>query len=169
MGQVFGQRIELRWRAFAAAGGCISMAVLASASMSGSYSRDRPTLPRTDASQMNATDVLLAGPATTHSQSITGETVPDAPPVPSFDYAGVIAALSGTPYRLTIAAQLAALLRAPDWSGELAPHQPIPSEATLMRQYGVARETAHKAVRALVTDRLVYVVEGRGTTASFLP
>src|SRR5215471_21023658 len=70
-----------------------------------------PTLPRTDASQMNATDVMLAGPATTHSQSITNETVPDAPPVPSFDYGRVVAALAGsggTPYRLTIAAQLAA-------------------------------------------------------------
>src|SRR5215470_7820022 len=146
-------------------GGCISMAVLASASMSGSYRRDPPTLPRTDASQMNATDVLLAGPATTHSQSITNETVPDAPPVPSFDYGRVVAALAGsagTPYRLTIAAQLAALLRARIGSGELAPHQPIPGEATLMRQYGVARETAHKAVLALVTDGLVYAVEGRG-------
>src|SRR5215470_15861829 len=81
------------------AGGCISMAVLASASMSGSYRRDRPTLPTTDASQMNTTDVLLAGPATTHSQSSIDEIALDAPPVPSFDYARVIAALSGTPYR----------------------------------------------------------------------
>jgi hypothetical protein len=111
---------------------------------------------------MNATDVMLAGPATTHSQSVTDEIAPDAPPVPSFDYARVIAALSGTPHRLTIAAQLAALLRARIGSGELAPHQPIPAEATLMRQYGVARETAGKAVRALVIDGLVYVVEGRG-------
>jgi len=138
------------------------MAVLASASMSGSYRRDRPTLPTTDASQMNTTDVLLAGPATTHSQSSIDEIALDAPPVPSFDYARVIAALSGTPYRLTIAAQLAALLRARIGSGELAPDQPIPGEATLMRQYGVARETARKAVHALVTDGLVYVVEGRG-------
>jgi RNA polymerase sigma-70 factor, ECF subfamily len=35
---------------------------------------------------MNATDVLLAGPATTESQRLTGQTVPDAPPVPSFGY-----------------------------------------------------------------------------------
>jgi len=141
------------------------MAVLASASMSGSYRRDRPTLPRTDASQMNATDVLLAGPATTESQRLTGQTMPDAPPVPSFDYGRVVAALAGsagTPHRLTIAAQLAALLRARIGSGELAPHQPIPGEATLMRQYGVAQETAHQAVRALVTDGLVYVVQGHG-------
>src|SRR5262245_40437524 len=114
------------------------MAVLASASMSGSYRRDRPTLPTTDASQMNATDVLLAGPVTTHRQSSTDKTVPDAPPVPSFDYARAVAALAGsagTPHMLTIAAQLAALLRARIGSGELAPHQPIPGEATLMRQY----------------------------------
>jgi DNA-binding GntR family transcriptional regulator len=31
-----------------------------------------------------------------------------------------------------------------------------------MRQYGVARETARKAVRALVADGLAYVVPGRG-------
>jgi DNA-binding GntR family transcriptional regulator len=31
-----------------------------------------------------------------------------------------------------------------------------------MRQYGVAWETARKAVRALVAEGLVYVVQGRG-------
>jgi GntR family transcriptional regulator len=63
---------------------------------------------------------------------------------------------------LTIAAQLAAMLRARIGSGELAPNRPIPGESTLMRQYGVARETADKAVRALVAEGLVYVVPGRG-------
>jgi GntR family transcriptional regulator len=141
------------------------MAVPASAYMSGSYRRDHATLPRMDASQMNATNVMLAGPATTHSESMIEEIVPDAPPVPSFDYSRVVEALAGstgTPYMLTIAAQLAATLRGRIGSGELAPNQPIPAESTLMREYGVAREAARKAVRALVTDGLVYVVEGRG-------
>lgn len=138
------------------------MAVLASAYMSGSYSRDSTTLLRTDASQMNATDMLLTGPATAQRESMIDEIVPDVPAVPSFDYARVVEALAGTPYRLTIAAQLAAMLRARIGSGELAPNQPIPGESTLMRQYGVARETARNAVRALATEGLVYVVKGRG-------
>jgi GntR family transcriptional regulator len=143
------------------AGACISVAWLASAYMSGSGSRCRTTLQRTDASQMNATDVMLAEPGTAQSQSIVDETVPHAP-VPSFDYARVVETLPGTPYMLTIAAQLAAMLRARIESGELVPSQPIPDESTLMRQYGVARETARKAVRALVAEALVYAVPGRG-------
>ena len=138
------------------------MALLASAYMSGSRSRYRTTLQRTHASHMNATDVMLAEPGTAQSQSMVDETVPHAPPVPSFDYARVVETLPGTPYMLTIAAQLAAMLRARIESGELGPNQPIPDESTLMRQYGVARETARKAVRALVADALVYVVQGRG-------
>jgi hypothetical protein len=136
------------------------MALLASAYTSGS--RYRAALQRTDASQMNATDVMLAEPGTAQSQSMVDETVPQAPPVPSFDYARVVEALPGTPYMLTIAAQLAAILRARIGSGDLVPNQPIPDESTLMRQYGVARETARKAVRALVAEALVYVVQGRG-------
>jgi hypothetical protein len=99
------------------------MAVLASAYMSGSR-RDRTTLQRTKASQMNATDVMLAEPATAQSESTVAENVPDRPPVPSFDYARAVAALAeggGTPYMLTIAAQRAAMLRARIESGELAP------------------------------------------------
>jgi len=111
---------------------------------------------------MNATDVMLAEPGTAQSESMIDETVPDAPPVPSFDYARVVEALAGTPHMLTIAAQLAAMLRARIGSGELAPGQPIPGESTLMRQYGVARETARQAVRSLAAEGLVYVVQVRG-------
>ena len=111
---------------------------------------------------MNAADVMLAEPGTAQSESMVDENVPDAHLVPGFDYARVVEALPGTPYMLTIAAQLAAMLRARIESGELAPNQPIPNESTLMRQYGVARETARKAVRALVAEGLAYVVQGRG-------
>jgi hypothetical protein len=55
------------------------MGVLGSAQMSGCHSRDRTTLQRTDASQMNATDVMLAEPATAHGASMVDENVPDAP------------------------------------------------------------------------------------------
>jgi GntR family transcriptional regulator len=58
--------------------------------------------------------------------------------------------------------QIAAILRAQIEAGELAPDRPIPSESTLVQRYGVARETARKAVRVLVGEGLVYVVQGRG-------
>jgi len=58
--------------------------------------------------------------------------------------------------------QIAAILRARIQSGELVPRRPIPSESALMQEYGVARETARKAVRVLVAEGLVYVVQGRG-------
>jgi hypothetical protein len=138
------------------------MAVLASVYMCGSRRRYRTTLQRMDASQMNATNVMLAEQGTARSESMIDETVPDAPPVPSFDYGRVVEALPGTPYMLTIAAQLAAMLRARIGSGELAPNEPIPGESTLMRQYGVARETARQTVRALAAEGLVYVAPGRG-------
>jgi GntR family transcriptional regulator len=144
------------------------MAVLASAYMCGSRRRYRTTLQRTDASQMNAADVMLAEPGTAQSESTIDETVPDAPAVPSFDYVRVVEALPGTPHMLTIAAQLAAILRARIGSGELAPNQPIPGESTLMRQYGVAQETVRKAVRVLVAEGLVYVVQGRGAYVAAL-
>jgi Bacterial regulatory proteins, gntR family len=111
---------------------------------------------------MNATDVMLAEPDTAQNQSMVHENVPDVLSVPSFDYARVVEALPRTPYMLTIAAQLAVMLRARIASGELPANQPIPGESTLMRQYGVALETTRKAVRALVADRLVYVVPGCG-------
>lgn len=59
--------------------------------------------------------------------------------------------------------QIAAILRARIVSGDLAPDRPLPSESTLMQEYGVARETARKAVRVLVSEGLVYVVQGRGS------
>lgn len=59
--------------------------------------------------------------------------------------------------------QVAAILRARIESGELVPDRPIPSESRLMQEYGVARETARKAVRVLVGEGLVYVVQGRGS------
>jgi GntR family transcriptional regulator len=111
---------------------------------------------------MNATDVMLAEPDTAQSQSMVDENVLDVPAVPSFDYARVVEALPGTPYMLTIVAQLAAMLRARIESGELAPNQPIPGESTLMRQYGVARETARQVMHTLAAEGLVYVVQGRG-------
>jgi GntR family transcriptional regulator len=68
---------------------------------------------------------------------------------------------------LTIAAQLAAILRARIGSGELGRGRPMPSESTLMQQYGVTRETARKAVRVLVGEGLVYVEQDRGACVAW--
>lgn len=59
--------------------------------------------------------------------------------------------------------QLAAVLRRRIESGELQPGRAIPSEATLVQTYGVARGTARKAVEALRDEGLVVTVPGRGS------
>lgn len=50
--------------------------------------------------------------------------------------------------------------------GDLKPRRPIPSESTLMHQYGVARETARRAVGLLREQGWVYTVPHRGTYVS---
>jgi len=119
---------------------------------------------------MNATaDVMLTSLATAGRGNVADDRAADAPTVPSFSYARVAEALAadaagwtGAPHGLTIAAQLAGLLRARIGSGELARGKPLPGESALMQQYGVTRHTVDTAVRALVAEGLVYVVEGRG-------
>jgi GntR family transcriptional regulator len=58
--------------------------------------------------------------------------------------------------------QLADLLRAQIKSGELQQGHPLPSLETLRQQYEVARGTAAKAVRVLVSEGLVRQVPGKG-------
>lgn len=58
--------------------------------------------------------------------------------------------------------QVADILRAAIERGELVPDRAISSESRLMQEHGIARETARKAVRVLVGEGLVYVVQGRG-------
>jgi GntR family transcriptional regulator len=58
--------------------------------------------------------------------------------------------------------QLAAILRDRIESGELEANRPVPSYATLMQGYGVARGTAAKAVGVLVAEGRVRIVPGRG-------
>lgn len=47
--------------------------------------------------------------------------------------------------------------------GELRPHRPIPSEARLVGEFGVARETVRRSVALLRERGLVYTVPHRGT------
>lgn len=56
--------------------------------------------------------------------------------------------------------QLAALLRRKIERGELAGR--VPSEPTLVQEYGVSRGTAGRAVQILVDDGLVRYSSGRG-------
>ncbi len=58
--------------------------------------------------------------------------------------------------------QLAAILRGQITSGKLAPGARLPSIIDLSETYGVARTTAHKALRVLVDEGLAVVSRGRG-------
>ena len=66
---------------------------------------------------------------------------------------------SGTPRYL----QLAAILRGRIESGDLAPGDRLPSQVTLVQEYGVARMTAGKALQTLVDEGLAVMVPGMGT------
>ncbi|MFE5901119.1 GntR family transcriptional regulator [Streptomyces sp. NPDC056488] len=62
------------------------------------------------------------------------------------------------PYR-----QIAADLTAEIKRGDLAPGRPLPSEKELTELYGVARETARRALAVLREQGLIYTVTGRGS------
>jgi GntR family transcriptional regulator len=59
--------------------------------------------------------------------------------------------------------QIAAILRARIESGELQPERPIPSEAQIEQEFGVARATARHAVAVFRDEGLVVTVPGMGT------
>jgi GntR family transcriptional regulator len=59
--------------------------------------------------------------------------------------------------------QIAAILRERIEAGELQPDRPIPSEAQIQQEFGVARETGRKAVALLREQGLVITVPGMGT------
>jgi len=59
--------------------------------------------------------------------------------------------------------QIAAILRARIESGELQPERPIPSEAQIEQEFGVARATARHAVAVLRDEGLGVTVPGMGT------
>jgi len=59
--------------------------------------------------------------------------------------------------------QVADILRARIQSGQLLPDRPVPSEAQLQQEFGVARGTARKAIALLREQGLVVTVKGRGS------
>lgn len=74
-------------------------------------------------------------------------------PVEEIDYDAPL-----PPYR-----QIAAVIIGEIEQGELRPHRPIPSEATMIQRWGVARDTVRRAVRYLRDEGYVYTISQRGT------
>lgn len=58
--------------------------------------------------------------------------------------------------------QLADVLRDKIKTGELEPGRPIPSQRSLVQEYGLARGTVARAVTSLVEEGLVVIVPGKG-------
>jgi|ADGO01.1.fsa_nt_gi transcriptional regulator, GntR family len=58
--------------------------------------------------------------------------------------------------------QLAAILREAIKTGTYSPGDRLPSEKTLTQTYGVARETASKAMDVLASEGLAVMVPGLG-------
>lgn len=77
-------------------------------------------------------------------------------PVTSIDHQG------DTPVYQQIAAIIAQRIA----DGTLQPRRPIPSEIQLVQEFGVARDTARRAVAHLREQGLVYTVPQRGSFVS---
>ncbi|MDG4806773.1 winged helix-turn-helix domain-containing protein [Micromonospora sp. WMMD1120] len=65
--------------------------------------------------------------------------------------------------------QVADLLTKKIESGKLKPRQPLPSEAHLQQEYGVARGTVRAAIRLLRERGLVVTLPARGTFVADKP
>jgi DNA-binding GntR family transcriptional regulator len=59
--------------------------------------------------------------------------------------------------------QIAAWLAARIEAGDFGPDDPLPSEKDLQAMFGVARETARRAVKYLASEGLIVVIPGRGS------
>jgi GntR family transcriptional regulator len=58
--------------------------------------------------------------------------------------------------------QLAAVLRGQIEREELVAGRPVPSQRSLVQEYGLARGTVARAVAILVEEELVVIVPGKG-------
>lgn len=64
--------------------------------------------------------------------------------------------------------QVKAFIRGRISSGEWKPGDPVPSEATLMQQFGISRMTVNRGLRELAGEGLVTRVQGSGTRVAEL-
>lgn len=62
--------------------------------------------------------------------------------------------------------QISEVLRALIESNELRPGDRLPSENELIAQYQISRNTARRAINALIMDGVVYTVQGKGAFVS---
>ncbi|MFE3449273.1 GntR family transcriptional regulator [Nonomuraea sp. NPDC059194] len=67
-----------------------------------------------------------------------------------------------TPLFRQIAGDIERQIRA----GSLLPRRSVPAESTLVRRYGVARETVRKAMASLLEQGWIYTVPARGSYVS---
>ncbi len=81
------------------------------------------------------------------------------------DFAAPASAGSET-RRITLHEQVFNHLRERILTGDFAPHQQLPSEACLMRSFGVSRVTVRQALKDLVAQGLIYSRQGKGSFVS---
>ncbi|MEO3792744.1 GntR family transcriptional regulator [Nonomuraea sp. B10E15] len=62
--------------------------------------------------------------------------------------------------------QVAQVIRERIAEGTYRPGSRVPSENDLMQEFGIARMTAHKTMRALREEGSIYTVRGMGSFAS---
>ncbi|MGW5689230.1 GntR family transcriptional regulator [Nonomuraea sp. NPDC003754] len=62
--------------------------------------------------------------------------------------------------------QVAEVIRQRIADGTYRPGSRVPSENDLMQEFGIARMTAHKVMRALREDGSIYTVRGMGSFVS---
>ncbi|WP_225993347.1 GntR family transcriptional regulator [Actinomadura rudentiformis] len=62
--------------------------------------------------------------------------------------------------------QIALIIKARIDAGEILPRRRIPSESAMVQEFGVARETARRAVAFMRDKGWVYTVPQRGTFVS---
>ncbi|MEV1175370.1 winged helix-turn-helix domain-containing protein [Nonomuraea sp. NPDC049784] len=70
------------------------------------------------------------------------------------------------PQQVPLYRQIAERIRKHIEAGELGAHRPLPSEVTLVRQYGAARETVRRAIALLREQGWVFTVPHRGSYVS---
>jgi GntR family transcriptional regulator len=71
--------------------------------------------------------------------------------------------------RTPVYLQLAAILREGIERGDYQVGRKLPSETTLLQQYGLARGTIRKAMRLLADEGLAEVIQGRGVFVAERP
>ena len=59
--------------------------------------------------------------------------------------------------------QVAAIIASRIESGELGPGRPVPSESSLMGEYGISRDTVRRAMDVLREQNLIVTVQGKGS------